>query len=88
MKTCLLDGETREIAVADSGPGLSPELADRLFEPFVSTKRNGMGLRLSICRSIVGAHSGRLQANPGPDGGTISCFTLAALPAEGEGRAR
>jgi PAS domain S-box-containing protein len=88
VKTCLLDDETIEIAVADSGPGLSPEVAAHLFEPFVSTKRNGMGLGLSICRSIVEAHGGRLWANPGPDGGTIFCFTLTALPAEGEGRAR
>jgi PAS domain S-box-containing protein len=88
VKTRLLDDETIEIAVADSGPGLSPEVAAHLFEPFISTKRNGMGLGLSICRSIVEAHGGRLRANPGPDGGTIFCFTLAALPAEGEGRAR
>ena len=87
VKTRLLDDETIEIAVADSGPGLSPEVAGRLFEPFISTKRDGMGLGLSICRSIVEAHGGRLWANPGPDGGTIFCFTLAALPAEGEGRA-
>jgi len=88
VKTRLLDDETIEIAVADSGPGLSPEVAAHLFEPFISTKRNGMGLGLSICRSIVEAHGGRLRANPGPDGGTIFSFTLAALPAEGEGRAR
>jgi two-component system sensor kinase FixL len=87
VKTCLLDDETIEISVADSGPGLSPEVADHLFEPFVSTKRNGMGLGLSICRSIVEAHGGRLCANSGPGGGTIFRFTLAALPAEGEGRA-
>jgi PAS domain S-box-containing protein len=87
VKTCLLDDESIEIAVADSGPGLSPEVADHLFEPFVSTKRNGMGLGLSICRSIVEAHGGRLYVNPGSDGGTIFRFTLAALPAEGEGRA-
>ena len=87
VKTCLLDDETIEIAVADSGPGLPSEVADHLFEPFVSTKRNGMGLGLSICRSIVEAHGGRLCANPGPDGGTIFHFTLAVLPAEGEGRA-
>jgi two-component system, LuxR family, sensor kinase FixL len=88
VKTCLLDDETIEIAVADSGRGLSPEVADHLFEPFVSTKRNGMGLGLSICRSIVEAHGGRLWANLGPDGGTIFCFTLATPPAEGEGRVR
>jgi signal transduction histidine kinase len=83
VRTRLLDGETVEIAVADSGPGLTGSVADRLFEPFVSTKRNGMGLGLTICRSIVEAHGGQLRAGPGPDGGTTFRFTVAAAPADG-----
>jgi two-component system, LuxR family, sensor kinase FixL len=67
-----------EIAVADTGPGLAPEVAGRLFEPFVSTKAKGMGVGLSICRSIVEAHGGRLWAEPNPEGGSVFRFTLPA----------
>jgi C4-dicarboxylate-specific signal transduction histidine kinase len=87
VRTRLLDGETVEIVVADSGPGLTRSVADRLFEPFVSTKRNGMGLGLSICRSIVEAHGGQLRASSGPDGGAVFRFTVAAAPADGDIRA-
>lgn len=68
--------EMVEIAVADTGPGLAPEIADRLFSAFVSTKPDGMGMGLSICRSIVKAHGGRLWAEPNPGGGTVFRFTL------------
>jgi signal transduction histidine kinase len=86
VKTLLLDDETIEIAVVDTGPGLSREVADHLFEPFVSTKPHGMGLGLSICRSIVEAHGGKLWAASASGGGTVFCFTLAAVPAAGENR--
>jgi PAS domain S-box-containing protein len=86
VKTSRLDDETVEIAVADSGPGLPREVADHLFEPFISTKHSGMGLGLSICRSIVEAHGGKLWTSPDPDGGTIFRFTLATLSTEGESR--
>jgi PAS domain S-box-containing protein len=76
--TAQCDHETVEIAVADSGPGLAKDVLDHLFEPFVSTKHDGMGLGLTICQSIVEAHGGRLGAEPNPGGGTIFRFTLAA----------
>jgi signal transduction histidine kinase len=82
VKTSLLDDETIEVSVVDSGSGLSPEIANHLFEPFISTKRNGMGLGLSICRSIVEANGGELRTRPNPSGGAIFCFTLAAVPLE------
>jgi PAS domain S-box-containing protein len=76
LTTRAFDDETIEIAVADIGPGIPAELADRLFMPFVSIKHDGMGLGLSICRSIIEAHDGQLIAAPNPGGGTIFRFTL------------
>ncbi|WP_176559955.1 PAS domain S-box protein [Teichococcus rhizosphaerae] len=69
-----------EVAVLDTGPGLSPAVADRLFEPFVTTKRGGMGVGLSICRSIVEAHGGRLWSEANPGGGAAFRFTLPPAP--------
>jgi two-component system sensor kinase FixL len=65
-----------EVTVADTGPGISDEVAARLFEPFVTTKEKGMGVGLSICRTIVEAHGGQLWMTPNPDGGTIFRFQL------------
>jgi two-component system sensor kinase FixL len=65
-----------EVIIADTGPGIAPELADRLFQPFVTTKATGMGLGLSICREIVEAHHGRLTAAPASSGGTVFRVTL------------
>jgi two-component system, LuxR family, sensor kinase FixL len=65
-----------EVIVADTGPGIAPELADRLFQPFVTTKATGMGLGLSICREIVEAHQGRLTTAPVSSGGTVFRVTL------------
>ena len=72
-----------EIAIADSGPGLAPEVAAQLFKPFVSTKAQGMGVGLSICQSIVEAHRGRIWAEANPAGGTIFRFTVPGEKAEG-----
>jgi PAS domain S-box-containing protein len=85
ITTVLLDDDTVEVAVADSGPGVAKELTGRLFEPFVSTKPNGMGLGLSICRSIVRAHGGRLTSEPNSSDGTVFRFTLDAVRREDEG---
>jgi len=65
-----------EVIVADTGPGIPPELADHLFQPFVTTKATGMGLGLSICREIVEAHHGRLTTAPASSGGTVFRVTL------------
>jgi two-component system sensor kinase FixL len=80
ITAALLDEGTIEIAVADSGPGLAKEVSTRLFDPFFSTKSNGMGLGLSICRSIIEAHGGRLRGEPNPGGGTVFRFTLPSVP--------
>jgi PAS domain S-box-containing protein len=84
VMAAVLDEGMVEIAVLDSGPGLAKDIAAHLFEPFVSTKRNGMGLGLSICRSIVEAHGGKLRCESNPGGGTIFRFTLAAVPQDEE----
>jgi C4-dicarboxylate-specific signal transduction histidine kinase len=88
LTTRLLADNMIEIAVADSGPGISAEVAIHLFEPFISTKHDGMGLGLSICRSIVEAHGGELRSEPNPAGGTIFRFTLpvASMAAENHDR--
>lgn len=74
--------EAIEIAVADTGPGIAPEVAKDLFKPFVTTKPTGMGVGLSICRSIVQSHGGELKAEPNPEGGSIFRFTLPLQAAE------
>jgi PAS domain S-box-containing protein len=78
LATRALGDETIEIAVADTGPGIPGDVAGQLFEPFVSNKPHGMGLGLSISRSIIEAHEGQLIAAPNPGGGTIFRFTLPA----------
>jgi two-component system, LuxR family, sensor kinase FixL len=67
------------ISVTDSGSGISPEIAEQLFQPFVTTKRHGMGVGLSISRAIIEAHNGRIWVEPNPGGGTIFHFTLAVV---------
>ena len=64
------------VSVADTGPGVAPADAERIFEPFYSTKGSGLGVGLSICRAIVEAHAGRLWFAPNPDGGAVVQFTL------------
>ena len=65
-----------EAYVADTGPGLPADLAERLFEPFVTGKADGMGIGLAVCRSIVEAHGGAIRAESDPYGGAIFRFTL------------
>lgn len=77
-----LEPEAIRLDVADRGPGIPPDLADRLFQPFTSTKAQGMGMGLNICRSIIELHHGGISHRPNPDGGTI--FTLR-LPLAGDG---
>jgi PAS domain S-box-containing protein len=64
------------VAVKDSGPGLTPESAEHIFDPFYSTKPGGLGMGLSICRSIIEAHGGRLWAGPNEPQGAVFQFIL------------
>jgi signal transduction histidine kinase len=66
------------VAVRDSGPGLSPDSLERLFDAFYTTKLGGMGMGLSICRSIIEAHGGRVWAAANVPRGAIFHFTLPA----------
>ena len=64
------------ISVTDTGKGIDPKIADRIFNPLFTTKSNGMGMGLAICRSIIGGHDGRLWVSSGDQGGAVFQFTL------------
>ncbi|BDA85683.1 PAS domain-containing sensor histidine kinase [Aureimonas sp. SA4125] len=76
-----------EISVSDTGSGIAPDMMARLFHPFVTTKSQGMGVGLSICRTIVESHGGRIWAEPGQAGGTVFRFTIRAIDDEELGHA-
>jgi len=76
------DGDMAVVSVADTGAGIAPEAAEQLFRPFFTTKRNGMGVGLSICRTIVEAHGGRIWAEPNEGGGTVFRFTIPRVGKE------
>ncbi|MBX9945300.1 MAG: PAS domain S-box protein [Reyranella sp.] len=78
IATVAHDDATVEVSVADTGEGIAPEVAMRLFQPFITTKGKGMGLGLSICRTIVEAHGGKIWVESRPGGGTVFRFTLRA----------
>ena len=82
------DGTMAEVAVSDTGPGLAPEIQARLFQPFQTTKAKGMGLGLSICRSIIDAHGGRLHATPNAQRGVTFRFTVPLADQDGHDAGR
>ena len=81
VRVTAAEGGALVVRVADTGPGIDSEVADRLFQPFVTTKGAGMGVGLSICRTIAEAHGGRIWAERRPEGGAE--FILS-LPVVGE----
>ncbi len=70
------DGEFAFFSISDTGAGISPEIAQHLFQPFITSKANGMGVGLSISRTIIESHGGRIAARPNEGGGTVFEFTL------------
>jgi two-component system, LuxR family, sensor kinase FixL len=79
IRTAAAPDGLQEVAIIDTGPGIAPEIAAQLFKPFVTTKKDGMGIGLSISQSIVEAHGGRLSNEPNPGGGTIFRFTVPGI---------
>ena len=82
VSTAVEGGDTIRCDVSDNGPGLADAVRERLFEPMTSTKPTGMGVGLSISKSIVEAHYGRIWAQSNPNGGTVFSFTLPLAAAE------
>jgi PAS domain S-box-containing protein len=76
VTTRMADAQYAHVIVKDSGTGISAEHAEQLFEAFFTTRSEGMGIGLSICRSIVEAHGGRIWAESPPEGGAVLQFTL------------
>ena len=73
------DGSCVEAEFQDTGVGIGPDVIDRLFEPFVTTKPDGLGMGLSICRSIIERHGGRISAANNPGRGATFSITLPAV---------
>jgi two-component system sensor kinase FixL len=87
LRTRTLAGERVQVDVADTGPGIAAQKLDAIFEPFVTTKVHGMGVGLSVSRSIIDIHEGQLWAENGPNGGATFHILLPAI-AEASGRHR
>jgi signal transduction histidine kinase len=82
VRTCELNEDEAEISVQDTGPGVPEGLLEQLFEPFFTTKPEGMGLGLSLSRSIIEAHGGTLRYDSGPEKGSIFRIRLPTAPEE------
>jgi PAS domain S-box-containing protein len=78
LQTRVVDANGVEVTLIDEGTGISPDQVERIFEPFVTTKAQGLGLGLSVCRTIIQAHGGRLWASNNADRGATFRFTLPA----------
>jgi two-component system sensor kinase FixL len=75
-----------ELRVIDNGPGIAAEVADRLFHPFVTTKPKGMGIGLSMCKSIIDSHGGKIWVEEGLSGGATFAFTVPIAQDQGDER--
>jgi two-component system, LuxR family, sensor kinase FixL len=82
VSTASLPGDLIAVRVSDTGSGIDPNVMDKLFQPFVTTKKQGMGVGLSICRTIVEAHGGKISVEANPGGGTTFCVILPGVSSE------
>ena len=82
IATELTDKNVLTVSVTDTGQGIAPQVKEQLFRPFVTTKRHGMGVGLSISRTIIEAHGGKIWIEDNPAGGTIFRFTLRTMTRE------
>src|SRR4029077_11791502 len=82
LKAAPAESDMVRVSVSDTGSGIAPDVLSQLFQPFVTTKQQGMGVGLSICRTIVESHGGQIWAEPNPEGGTIFNFTLRSVRKE------
>jgi C4-dicarboxylate-specific signal transduction histidine kinase len=83
VKTARAESDMIAVTVSDTGGGIAEDLRPQLFQPFFTTKKHGMGIGLSISRSIIEAHGGEIRADPNPGGGTVFRLTLPAVSHEG-----
>jgi two-component system sensor kinase FixL len=79
LRAARQNGDLVQVSVSDNGSGIDPAELERMFEPFVTTKSTGLGLGLAVCRTIVGAHGGRIWATNNADRGAAFHFTLPAI---------
>ena len=82
LRSAQTEPDLVEVSVTDTGCGIDAEHDERIFEPFFTTKTDGMGMGLSINRSIIEAHGGRLWATSNPAGGTTFHLTLPIAPGD------
>jgi len=80
LTTSIVDGQGVEVCVSDTGIGLSDEVRHKMFDAFFTTKAEGLGMGLAICRTIVEAHEGRIWATPNPPHGTAFRFVIPTQP--------
>lgn len=83
IDTSLHDAYSLEVIVRDTGPGIAPQMLEQIFEPFITSKPQGLGMGLAISRTVVAAHGGRLWAENVPEGGAALRFTLPIIAESG-----
>ena len=77
LRSRLIPGDSVEVTIADNGPGIDPEMVKTIFEPFQTNKEDGMGIGLSLSRSIIEAHGGKLWVDSRYQDGALLGFALA-----------